>query len=201
MCRRASTNFWNQIFKTFYPEVDNFLFPVGVIVVCLVQSIFFITAPKELFIYSTQIISDNNEWKWLSYRYITYMFMHQKWVCTIIKKNLVNLTTDFSTEHLVLNLLILVVFGVLLEVVHGYLKVLCIYFFGGVFASFVYSFFNHDVLIEGASAGTYAISLAWVSHTIWVIFLSTVFNFIHFNFFRIRTFWIILEHNTVYIQN
>ncbi|XP_068228946.1 rhomboid-related protein 1-like isoform X2 [Palaemon carinicauda] len=77
-----------------------------------------------------------------AWRYISYALIHSGWV------------------HLVNNLIVQVVLGVLLELVHKWWRVLLIYLSGVVLGAVLHSLFTPGSYLAGASGGVYAVEYA-----------------------------------------
>ncbi|XP_064114680.1 rhomboid-related protein 1-like [Macrobrachium nipponense] len=77
-----------------------------------------------------------------AWRYISYALIHSGWV------------------HLVNNLIVQIILGVLLELVHKWWRVLLIYLSGVVLGAILHSLFTPGSYLAGASGGVYAVEYA-----------------------------------------
>lgn len=76
------------------------------------------------------------------WRFLTYMFLHANWF------------------HLGFNVFVQIVVGAPLELVHGSIRIACIYFAGVVAGSLGTSVVDSEVFLVGASGGVYALLAA-----------------------------------------
>jgi membrane associated rhomboid family serine protease len=75
--------------------------------------------------------------------------------------------------HITVNLAVLLVLGIPLEMVHGWWRVLTIFFTGAVFGSLLTSVTDPTVYLAGASGGVYAIITAHLATIIMVKFCDS----------------------------
>eukprot|EP00043_Microstomoeca_roanoka_P028531 m.18384 g.18384 ORF g.18384 m.18384 type:complete len:366 (-) comp8475_c1_seq1:128-1225(-) len=81
------------------------------------------------------------------YRFITYVFVHA------------------GVSHILFNCLLQVIVGIPLELVHGPLRVMGVYFMGGLAGSFASSVVDPNANLVGASAAVYSLVGAHVADT------------------------------------
>jgi len=114
--------------------------PIAIVAVSAFQIVFHIYSTPQLNKYLRFEPSKRTD----LWRYVTYMLVHDDW------------------SHLALNIVIQCIFAALLEINQGRLKVLAIYFLGGI-TGVLGAACLHPDLVVGASAGGYALLLSNVA--------------------------------------
>ncbi|ESP04998.1 hypothetical protein LOTGIDRAFT_230044 [Lottia gigantea] len=101
------------------------------------------TATSGVAMYSPLVYRPTRRYE--AWRFLTYMFMHQGYL------------------HIVSNMLFQLVFGIPLEFVHKFWRVMTVYLLGVIAGSLAHSMTDHAVSLVGASGGVYALLGAHVA--------------------------------------
>ncbi|XP_041368691.1 rhomboid-related protein 2-like [Gigantopelta aegis] len=105
-----------------------------------------VTATSGVPMYSPLVYRPTRRYE--AWRFLTYMFIHQGYI------------------HLISNMLFQLLFGVMLEVVHKWWRILILYLLGVIAGSMAHSLTDHHVSLVGASGGVYALLGAHIASVI-----------------------------------
>ncbi|XP_018332143.1 protein rhomboid-like [Agrilus planipennis] len=123
------------------PWYKRYTVGYGIFAVSIIQVIFYLTSTPS----TARLLRFEPNQQFEIWRFISYMFLHTSW------------------GHLALNIIVQCFFAIALEKIQGSLRVLVVYFVGGITGALNAACMSPDVVV-GASAGSYSLLLSHMSH-------------------------------------